>query len=556
MPFRPPEKMLSGNDGSEDGYAPPARQVRTPSATPEIKESPQMNLLWIPHSTNSAQDDVKPDHREINRRAQQNAFMKRRQARQREPSSSRKVRTPSSMTVLPGALTPLSESTPGSMMNSPRASSSWPQSASLTTTISPSQDYEAPSIRTYLDSLRIDPFQSGKFQMVPQMENIFMYYFTTIMPAVEPVQSEREEYNSWLVPLTASEPALMYALIGCMAYDIEQVSVVGFGPNSRRNLTQERVHYRIKAIQALNEALADPKKAASPSTLIAVHFLLWQEIFAGDECVHLDGVKRLLELRGGFDGVQRKAIEAIMVGSYWRAIRTGTKPLLPMVKDDMPLTDEQFLQVLAKSEPSIAKLGEGLLESHMREYFDDEFWKLLHDTRRAWVCFEQIGMQDFPAVGKRHISIKRVNVDHRLLSYPFDHYGTHRPIQEACRQGLIAYSNAHYNVIQPSSKIARGLVQDLKNALEATDLRSCWGSAHDALLWVLFVGAHMSFGEPERPWFVAALVRVTQTLQPRDWLQVRAWLVRFYYSDRVFQDSFRRILEEVEILSTMLPKWF
>lgn len=109
------------------------------------------------------------------------------------------------------------------------------------------------------------------------------------------------------------------------------------------------------------------------------------QIFAGDECVHLDGVKRLLELRGGFDGVQRKAIEAIMVGSYWRAIRTGTKPLLPMVKDDMPLTDEQFLQVLAKSEPSIAKLGEGLLESHMREYFDDEFWKLLHDTRRAWV---------------------------------------------------------------------------------------------------------------------------------------------------------------------------
>lgn len=105
-----------------------------------------------------------------------------------------------------------------------------------------------------------------------------MYYFTTIMPAVEPVQSEREEYNSWLVPLTASEPALMYALIGCMAYDIEQVSVVGFGPNSRRNLTQERVHYRIKAIQALNEALADPKKAASPSTLIAVHFLLWQEV--------------------------------------------------------------------------------------------------------------------------------------------------------------------------------------------------------------------------------------------------------------------------------------
>lgn len=269
MSFRPPEKMLSSDDGVEDRHS-SERQVSTPSSTPEIKESPQMNLLWIPHASNSTQHDVTPDHREINRRAQQNAFMKRRQARHKEPP--RKIR--SNVTVQSGGATPLSEPTPEPMY-SPQP---WPQSASLTTTISPSQDYQAPSIRTYLDSLRIDPFQSGKVQMIPQMESTFMYYFTTIMPAVEPVQSEREEYNSWLVPLTATEPALMYALVGCMAYDIEQVSVVGFGPNSRRNLTQERVHYRIKAIQALNEALADPKKAESPSTLIAVHFLLWQEV--------------------------------------------------------------------------------------------------------------------------------------------------------------------------------------------------------------------------------------------------------------------------------------
>ena len=56
-----------------------------------------------------------------------------------------------------------------------------------------------------------------------------------------------------------------------------------------------------------------------------------------------------------------------------------------MVKDEIKLTDENFLSVLSTSEPSIARLGEGLLEPAMREYFDDEFWQLLHDTRRAWV---------------------------------------------------------------------------------------------------------------------------------------------------------------------------
>ncbi|KIW59767.1 hypothetical protein PV05_00034 [Exophiala xenobiotica] len=549
MSFRPPEKMLSTEYDLEDGQT-SARSSTLPNspAPAKVEQSPPMNLLWIPHSGSATTEETKPDHREINRRAQQNAFMKRKLARQQE--FPRKKLVPP--TRVSADLVRREADTPEPVVGIQR----WPQSTSLTSTINPSQDYHAPSVRIYLDSLKLNPFRSGKVSMTPEMENIIMYYFTVIMPAVEPVQAEREDYNSWLVPLTASEPALLYALIGCMAYDMEQVSVVGFGPNSRLNLTQERVHYRIKAIQALNEALADPKTAAKPSTLVAVHFLLWQEIFAGDECIHLDGVQRLLELRGGFDGVQRKAIEAIMVGSFWRAIRTRTKPLLPMVKDEIKLTDEKFLSVLSKSEPSIARLGEGLLEPAMREYFDDEFWQLLHDTRRAWVCFERIGIHDFPVAEKRQVSIKRVNVDHRLLSYPFDHYGAHRPIQEACRLALITYSNAHYNVIQPSSKIARGLVEDLRNALEATALQSYWGTAHNALLWVLFIGAHMSYGQRERPWFVAALARVAQTLQSRDWLQVRALLVSFYYSDRVFQESFRKIWEEVELLSTILSKWF
>lgn len=154
----------------------------------------------------------------------------------------------------------------------------WPESSNLTTTISPSSDYTVPSIRSYLDSSRVDPLRSGKVNMSPQMESVFMYYFTVIMPAVEPVLAEREGYNKWLVPLSLEEPALLYSLIGCMAYDIEQASVTGFGPSSRRNMLTERVQYRISAIQALNECLADPKTARKPSTLMAAHFLLWQDV--------------------------------------------------------------------------------------------------------------------------------------------------------------------------------------------------------------------------------------------------------------------------------------
>jgi hypothetical protein len=66
----------------------------------------------------------------------------------------------------------------------------------------------------------------------------------------------------------------------------------------------------------------------------------------------------------------------------------------------------------------------------------------------------------------------------------------------------------------------------------------------------------MSFGQRERPWFVAALAKVSRTLQLRNWIQVRSLLVRFYYMDRVFQESFRKIWNEVELLVGGLSDWF
>ena len=505
-----------------------------------------MNLLFITHISNALSETLENhEPKEINRRAQQNALAKRKKQSSLQKSLVKRFREPDSQDAdVSRRDQPLS--------NSIGSKKRWPERTSLTKNTDASADCRAPSVRSYLDTKRMDPFSTGNVTMTPQMEGVFMHYFNVIMPVVEPVPAEREEYHAWLVPMAMAEPALMYALTGCMAYDIEQASAVGFGPSRRTNMLTERLQYRVLAIQALNQRLADSKLALAPSTLIAVHFLLWQEIFAGDECVHLDGVARLLKLRRGFDGVARKAIEAIMVGSTWRAVRTRTKPILPTIADNVVISQERFAQILLHSDPSVARQGEGLLSSELTNNFDQSMVRLLEDARIAWVCFEQIGIYDFPPAEKRSISIKKANIDHRLLSYPFDYYGVYRPVQEACRQAFVLYSNAHYNVVQPSSKIARCLVEDLKVALEKTDMRSCWDDAYRALLWVLFLGAHMSFGQRERPWFVTVLARVVLKLESPSWFSVRAELVRFYYSDRVFQDSFRKIWEEAEILVSIL----
>jgi hypothetical protein len=512
----------------------------TKRSTSTMQNNP-MSLLFIVRSGSST-NKTEEDRRQINRRAQQNAHVKRQQARQR------RLHTTASRLVVPEASYEREQGT-----EPETGKTSWPQAVSLTTTIGPSDDYRAPSVRTYLDTRKLDPFSSGRAPMTPQMESIFMHYMTVLLPVIEPIQSERDEFHRWLVPLTVTEPALLYSLSACFAYDMEMGSVYGFGPTARKNMTQERVLYRIRAIQALNECLADPEGAQKPSTLLAVHYLLWHEIFAGDECVHLDGVQRILQLRGGFHGVQRKAIEGVMVGAFWRAIRTHSRPQLPRIADDMDISDGLFQQVLIGCEPSLVRMGEGLFESQVSSYLDEKMTKLFQDARVTWICFERIGLHDFTVEEKRLVSMKRADIDQRFQSFQFDYYSGQRPVQEALRIAYIIFSNAHYNVVQSSSKVARCLVEDFKKALEQTDIKNCWGDAYEAFIWSTFLGAHMSAGQRERPWFVMALARATQRLKSPTWIQIRAILTRFYYIDRVFQDEWRQIWEEADLLRNLLP---
>jgi hypothetical protein len=261
------------------------------------------------------------------------------------------------------------------------------------------------SLNMQIEPDRLDPFQTSTVLLTPQMEPLFLYYFSTIMPVVEPALNERDEYQRWLVPLAMSEPALFYALIGCMAHDLEQASSPGSGHPARRSMHVERSQYGLRATRSLNEALKDALQAQKPSTLMAVHFLLWQEVYSS------------------------------------------------------------------------------------------------------------LGM------------------------------------------AFVVYSNAHYNVIQPSSEIARCLVQDLQSALKATDLSASWGSLSTTLIWVLFLGAHMSCGQRERPWFIAALAKAARKCGHNSWTDSRTSLLSYYYSDRVFEVPFRVIWTEIESLAPLLDGW-
>ena len=56
---------------------------------------------------------------------------------------------------------------------------------------------------------------------------------------------------------------------------MEQSAIVRFQSPQRSNLVAE---YRLKAIQLVNECLADGEEALDASTITAIHYLLWQEV--------------------------------------------------------------------------------------------------------------------------------------------------------------------------------------------------------------------------------------------------------------------------------------
>jgi hypothetical protein len=152
------------------------------------------------------------------------------------------------------------------------------QAATSTTSLRPLYNLPRIIVPPQIECHRLDPFHTGTVHLTVEMEPVFMYYLSTIMPVVEPAPTERTEYQQWLVPLAMPDSALMYALLRCMALDIEQASVTNLGISTRKSIYPDRFQYKPQATRALNESLADPIQAAKPSTMMAVHFWLWQEV--------------------------------------------------------------------------------------------------------------------------------------------------------------------------------------------------------------------------------------------------------------------------------------
>jgi hypothetical protein len=140
---------------------------------------------------------------------------------------------------------------------------------------------------------------------------------------------------------------------------------------------------------------------------------------------------------------------------------------------------------------------------------------------------------------------------HVLLS--FDHEDFDSPIQESISIALATFTAATDEFFDSASPVCRALIPRLKGSLQCSDLRFFWNPAHEALVWVISVGALQSSGQPERPWFILQLARGLMLLDIRTLGDLKWLLMRFAYLDRLYGEEMNQVWQEVEMMREALP---
>lgn len=144
---------------------------------------------------------------------------------------------------------------------------------------------------------RQDPFWTYPIPHQPHMERIIDHYLVNIavdVPFIVPPNEKGLLKRKWF-PLSMAEPAAFYTI---MLMAASHHAVVNPAWADAFNL----LTLRGKAIAAINDALADPQRSSSDSTLSAVMKMASYEAIFGEEKffhAHMNGLQQMVRLRGG-----------------------------------------------------------------------------------------------------------------------------------------------------------------------------------------------------------------------------------------------------------------
>lgn len=234
---------------------------------------------------------------------------------------------------------------------------------------------------------------------------------------------------------------------------------------------------------------------------------------------------------------------------------TGSLPPAPPTSA-LPCLPPALVEEIRKSvSDEIKYLGTGVLNPDVDAILD---WRISQAFRDMADCVQYREYYHEKQIQPVEAELDYVNAK----SYQFRYAAQSVPFkprsappsdkEESCRLALLIFWFNNTRLMKSDSALNRRLTAQLKAALQASDLKTLWHPHGELLMWVLLLGAHISAGQRERPWFVLILARVSRVLDLRDWNAVRGILTRFFYLDRIYGTEMEASWDEASLLAETL----
>ncbi|OCT48187.1 hypothetical protein CLCR_04137 [Cladophialophora carrionii] len=384
-----------------------------------------------------------------------------------------------------------------------------------------------------------------------------------MIPGVFPTRHQAEIQTRWAFQNAAQDPLVLYALLAVAS--AERSARLGELRNGsietsfteadlENRAVPDFVSYKLNAVKLANETMKTMETAAQASTIFAMMCLLSIEVITGNQkeiIAHVSGLQKLIAWRGGYHGIPPHATELILSASYMCAAVTRSLPAAPPTSSLPSLPARLVEEIRQNVSDDVKKMGTGILTPDVDTLLDWRISQAFRDMRDVVQYREYYHeKQELPVQEENdYINARSYQFRYAALSAPFEPRAPASDKEEACRLALLIFWFSNYQVTAPDSALNRTLTAQLKTALQSSDLKGLWGPYFDLLTWVLMLGAFISAGQRERPWFVLNLAKVSKVLRLRDWDELREMLLKFYYLDRIYAKGMRDIWDEASLLA-------
>ncbi|KIW58095.1 hypothetical protein PV05_02645 [Exophiala xenobiotica] len=412
----------------------------------------------------------------------------------------------------------------------------------------------------------LDPFNPSSVTITPAMNAVLRHFSEVMIPSVFPTRQQAEIQTRWAFEKASQEPLVLYSLLAVSS--AERSARLGqLRSGSQETIFTEEdlqnrqvpdfVSYKVNAVKLANEIMRSMETAAKASTIFAMMCLLSIEVITGNQkeiFAHVSGLQKLIAWRGGYQGIPPHATELILSSSYMCAAMTRSLPTAPPTSSLAGLPPSLVEEIRQNLKEDTRQMGTGILTQDADNIMD---WRISQAFRDMTDVVQYREYHHEKQLEPRedeldYINAKSYQFRYAALSAPFEPRAPASDKEEACRLSLLIFWFTNYQMSQPDSALNRTLTAQLKAALQASDMKGLWGPYHELLAWVLLLGAFISAGQRERPWFVLNLAKVTRVLRLQDWADVRAVLLKYFYLDRIYAKGMEASWEEASLLAETL----